>query len=76
MVVFDIWRGEMTGLELQEQLREHSPHTRVLVMTGRVDPGATNRALNAGAIAFFTKPFDDNQFLGAVRGALAMYPIE
>jgi len=76
MVVFDIWRGEMTGLELQEQLREHSPHTRVLVMTGQVDPGATNRALNAGAILFFTKPFDDNQFLGAVRGALAMHPIE
>jgi len=66
----------MTGPELQEQLRERSPQTRVLVMTGQVDPGATNKALNAGAIAFFTKPFDDNQFLGAVRGALAMHPVE
>jgi len=33
-------------------------------------------AIQSGAIAFFTKPFDDNQFLGAVRGALAMHPVE
>jgi FixJ family two-component response regulator len=60
----------MTGLELQEQLREHSPQTRVIVMTGRLKPGATNRALNAGAVAFFVKPFDGQQFLSAVRSAL------
>jgi two-component system, LuxR family, response regulator FixJ len=70
MVVFDIWKGEMTGLELQEQLREHSPHARGIIMTGQVDPGAANRALNAGAVAFFAKPFDDQQFLSAVRSAL------
>jgi FixJ family two-component response regulator len=29
-------------------------------------------ALRAGAVAFFSKPFDDSQFLGAVRGALTM----
>jgi FixJ family two-component response regulator len=29
-------------------------------------------ATRLGAIAFFTKPFDDNQFLAAVRSALAM----
>jgi two-component system response regulator FixJ len=62
--------GEMTGLELQEQLRVDSPHTRVIVMTGRVDPGATNTALNAGAVGFFAKPFDNQQFLSAVRSAL------
>jgi FixJ family two-component response regulator len=27
-------------------------------------------ALNAGASAFFTKPFDDQQFLAAIRDAL------
>ena len=70
MVVFDIWRGEMTGLELQEQLRVDSPHTRGVIMTGQVDLDATNRALRAGVVAFFAKPLDDQQFLSAVRSAL------
>jgi DNA-binding NtrC family response regulator len=76
MVVFDIWRGEMTGPELQEQLREHSPQTRVLVMTGQVDPGATNKALNAGAIEFFTEPFDDNQSLAQCVARWQCTPVE
>jgi FixJ family two-component response regulator len=29
-----------------------------------------------GVVGFFTKPFDDDQFLNTVRGALAMHPIE
>jgi FixJ family two-component response regulator len=76
VVILDIWMEEMSGLELQAQLSGLSPGTRVIIITGRDDPAAKLTALHLGVIAFFTKPFDDGQFLNAVRGALAMRPSE
>jgi len=74
LVVLDIWMEEMSGLEVQAQLFAVSPQTRVIIITGREDQTAKLAALQLGVIAFFTKPFDDDQFLNAVRGALAMHP--
>ena len=74
VVILDIWMEEMSGLEIQAQLSGLSPSTRVIIITGRDDPTAKLTALKLGVIAFFTKPFDDDQFLNAVRGALAMHP--
>jgi FixJ family two-component response regulator len=76
LVVLDIWMEEMSGLEVHAQLSALSPQTRVIIITGREDQTAKLAALQLGVIAFFTKPFDDDQFLNAVRGALAMHPIE
>jgi FixJ family two-component response regulator len=76
VVILDIWMEEMSGLELQAQLSGLSPGTRVIIITGRDDPAAKLTALHLGVVAFFTKPFDDDQFLKAVRGALAMHPVE
>lgn len=70
LVILDIWLEEMDGLEIQTEVSKISPQTRVIIITGRVDPLTKNTALNAGAIAFFIKPFDDEEFLSAVRGAL------
>ncbi len=72
VVVLDVMMAEMSGLELQAQLTPISPQTRVIIITGREDPKMRSTATRLGAIAFFTKPFDDNQFLAAVRSALAM----
>ena len=47
------------------------PSTRVIVMTGRKDPGAEDTAMDLGAVGFFLKPFDDEEFLAAVHRALA-----
>ena len=75
VAILDIWMEEMSGLELRAQLSGLSPGTRVIIITGREDPAAKLTALQMGVIAFFTKPFDDDQFLRAVRGALAMHSI-
>ena len=76
LVVLDIWMEEMSGLEVQAQLFALSPQTRVIIITGREDQTAKLAALQSGVIAFFTKPFDGDQFLNAVRRALAMHLIE
>jgi FixJ family two-component response regulator len=71
LVILDIWMEEMDGLEIQSKILEISAQTRVIIITGRVDPVARNSALKAGAVAFFIKPFDDEEFLFAVRNAFA-----
>ena len=73
VVVLDIWMEQMTGLEVQAKLVKLSPRTRVIIMTGSKDPAAEQTAKQFGATAFFTKPFDDEEFLSAVRGALSSH---
>ena len=67
----DVCMPQMSGLEVQSRLREISPSTRVIIFTGKDDPLVRSTALNAGASAFLTKPFDDEELLTAVRLALA-----
>jgi FixJ family two-component response regulator len=71
VAIIDIWMEQMTGLEVQAKLARISPRTRVIVMTGRKDSAVEKTAMEYGATAFFTKPFDDERFLSTVRRALA-----
>ena len=73
VVVLDIWMEQMTGLEVQARLSKLSPTTRVIIMTGRNDPASEETARQFGATAFFTKPFDDEEFLAAVHRALSSH---
>ena len=69
--IIDVWMPLMNGLEVQSRVRELSPSTRVIIFTGKDDPLVRSAALKAGASAFFTKPFNDEEFLTAVRLALS-----
>ena len=71
VAVIDVWMPLMNGLEVQSRLRELSPSTRVIIFTGKDDLRVRSTALNAGASAFLTKPFDDEELLTAVRLALS-----
>jgi Response regulator len=70
VAIIDVWMPKMNGLEVQSRLREVSPSTRVIIFTGKDDSVVRTTALEAGAFAFFIKPFDDEEFLDAVRRAL------
>jgi FixJ family two-component response regulator len=70
VAIIDVWMPLMNGLEVQSRVRELSPTTRVIMFTGKDDPLVRSTSLKAGASAFFTKPFDDEEFLTAVRFAL------
>jgi two-component system response regulator HydG len=71
VALIDVCMPEMSGLEVQSRLREISPSTRVIIFTGKNDPLLRSTALNAGASAFLTKPFESEELLTAVRLALA-----
>ena len=69
LAILDIWMEEMTGMELLVHLRARSPETRVIIISGHEDLAAKATAMQAGALAFFVKPFHDGYFLNAVRCA-------
>jgi len=71
VALIDVCMPLMSGLEVQSRLGTISPSTRVIIFTGKDDPLVRSTALNAGAIAFLTKPFDHDELLTAIRLALA-----
>ena len=60
----------MNGFEVQSQLRNISPSTRVVVLTANDDPTLRATALDAGASAHLTKPCNYEEFLATVLRAL------
>jgi FixJ family two-component response regulator len=70
VAVLDVWMPVMNGLEVQARLRRDSPETRIIFMTGRDDPLVRQTALDGGAFAFFTKPFEDEVLVKVVHEAL------
>ena len=71
VALIDVCMPQMSGLEVQSRLLKISPSTRAIVFTGNEDPLVRSTALNAGASAFLTKPFDDEELLTSVRLAFA-----
>jgi two-component system response regulator FixJ len=72
LALVDVWMPETSGLQVQARLREVSPNTKVIVMTGRETTAIRAAALEGGAFAFLVKPFDDEAFLCLVRQALRL----
>src|SRR5437870_3166888 len=70
IAVLDVWMPVMNGLEVQASLRRDSPETRIIFMTGRDDPLVRQTALDGGAFAFLTKPFEDEDLVKVVHEAL------
>ena len=71
LAVLDVWMPQMSGLEVQAHLRRDSPGTQVIFLTGRDDPVARQTAIEGGAFAFLSKPFDDEVLMQLIREALA-----
>jgi FixJ family two-component response regulator len=74
VAILDIWMDNMTGMELLAHLCATSPNTRCIFITGREDHAAEMTVMQAGAFAFFVKPFDNKRFLQAVQDALCAAP--
>ena len=69
LVITDLEMPRMTGYELMVQLRQ-SPSTRripVMVVTSRAGAKHRDRAMKEGAVAFLTKPVQEDQLIEAVE---------
>ena len=71
VAILDVWMPQMNGLEVQARLRRESPETEIIFITGRDDPSVRQNALNGGAFAFLTKPFEDKALVQLVQKAMS-----
>src|ERR1700751_4597137 len=69
-LVLDIQLPGRSGLDLQQQLRNGDTQIPIVFMTGHGDIPTSVRAMKAGAVEFLTKPFRDQDLLGAVNQAI------
>ncbi|MCA0406683.1 MAG: response regulator [Proteobacteria bacterium] len=69
-IVTDIRMPMLSGLKLQERLREAGCAFPVVVITGHGDVEACRRAFQHGAVDFLTKPVDEQALIDAVNLAL------
>lgn len=65
--VVDMRMPEMTGLELQERLRDLGIELPIVFLTAHGDVPAAVRAMQGGAIDFLQKPFNPDAFLASVN---------
>lgn len=68
-LILDIRLPGVNGLDLQSELIKQHVDVPVIFLTGHADIPMSVRAMKAGAIEFLTKPFDDQELLGAIRKA-------
>ena len=58
LVLADIKMPGMSGLELLEEIKQHSPELTVVMMTAHGDVETAVQAMKKGAYDYITKPFD------------------
>ena len=69
-LILDVNLADLNGLELQQQIAADRVETPIIFITGHHDVRMSVKAMKAGAIEFLTKPFDDNEILGAIAQAI------
>jgi two-component system response regulator TtrR len=69
-LILDLYMPGMSGLDLQQYLKETGIEMPVIFLSGRADVPKAVLAVKSGAIDFIEKPFDYRQIVDLVRDCL------
>jgi FixJ family two-component response regulator len=69
-LVLDVSLPDLNGLDLQARIARDRTEMPIIFVTGYGDVPMTVRAMKAGAAEFLTKPFGEEELLGAIEAAL------
>src|SRR5258708_14783165 len=69
-IVLDVRFPGRSGLDMQRDLGEANARLPIIFITGYGDIPMSVRAMKSGAVEFLTKPFRDQDLLGAIQQAL------
>lgn len=70
LLVADLRLPDIDGMEVIKQVKRRRPDTEVLVITGYSTVNTAVEAMKLGASDYLSKPFTEDEFLSAVKGAL------
>jgi FixJ family two-component response regulator len=70
LLVLDVRMPGMNGLDLQNHLAALGYAIPIVFITAHEDSIAKTKAMAAGAVAFFQKPFDEKDLLGGIYKGL------
>lgn len=70
LILLDVRLPGMSGIEAIPRIREASPATEIIVMTGYAEKDSAMQAIRRGAYDYFTKPFSLAEMEIVIRRAL------
>ncbi|MEJ2136359.1 MAG: NADH-quinone oxidoreductase subunit NuoE [Desulfofustis sp.] len=70
LLVADLRLPDIDGMEVIKQVKRRRPDTEVLVITGYSTVTTAVEAMKLGASDYLSKPFTEDEFIAAVKGAL------
>src|SRR5262245_57858198 len=70
-LIVDLVLPGMSGLDLHQELGRTSMDVPTMLLTAHADIPTSVRAMKAGVLDFFTKPYDADDLLAAVRRAVS-----
>ena len=72
VLVLDVRMPDMSGLELQQHLKERGFSIPIIILTGHGAVPMAVRAVKAGALDFLQKPVDDQVLLDRISEAMRL----
>lgn len=69
-IVTDIQMPGMSGIDMAERLRAAGSRVPMVMITARNEPALEQRALSSGAVCLLRKPFEADELVRRVEGAL------
>jgi DNA-binding response OmpR family regulator len=70
LAIVDMRLPDLTGVEVLARIREHSPRTEVIILTGHASLDTAVRCLNLGAFGYIEKPYDIDRLFLLIERAL------
>lgn len=70
-LILDVRMPGLSGLELQRRLAADNSQIPIVFITAHYNDEERRRAMEAGAVAFLSKPFTEQELLNAIGTSLA-----
>lgn len=70
LIILDKKLSGSDGFDLLPKLKQLNKNVPVILLTAYADQQTENQAIKLGADAFVSKPFDNDNFIGVIRGLL------
>lgn len=71
LILLDVGLPSLNGMAAARRIREHSPQSKILFVSGDLSPDIVEQALSTGAAGYLVKSDAGRHLLAAVRAVLA-----